>query len=107
MTAFTPRSPEPIIYGFTAGVIRITWARDKPYVVTGCEGQMFAAEIAELDVAASHGLPTEVVRQALSDLVVRAPDDVLSRITGVEMFCTHHQGVGATLGILLVPLNEN
>lgn len=28
-------------------------------------------------------------------------------ITGVEMFCTHRQGVGATLNILLVPLENN
>lgn len=87
--------------------MRVSWARDKPYAIAGREGQMFAAEITELGVHATYGLPTDIARQALRNLIVRAPDGVLSRITGVEVFCTVHQGVGSTLGILLVSIDES
>lgn len=105
MTTFTPPPTTPLICGFTAGVIRITWARDNSYTISGRDGQMFAAEITEMHVRAT--LPTDVIRQALHNLIVRAPDGRLSRITGVEMFCMHSQGADATLGILLVPLEES
>lgn len=102
---FSPRPPAPLSYGFGAGVIRIAWTREPLFAVKGREGYVYTATITEINVDRGT-LPSEVVRGALFALIVRAPDGVLSRIVGVEMFCTMHQTVGAWLGLLLVAIEE-
>lgn len=103
---FTPRMPEPVSYGFTAGVLRVAWTREPPFTIAGRDGQVFTAILTEVNVDRSM-LPTDAVDAALRGLVVRAPQGRLARITGVERHCTMQQGLGASLGILLVPVEES
>lgn len=102
---FMPRGPTPVSWGFQAGVIQVSWTREPPFTITGRPGCVHTATITEIAVD-REALESAVVNAALVGLVVRAPDGALSRITGMESFCTVIQPRGAALGLLLVPMEE-
>lgn len=105
--------PEPYVVppddlrGFTAGVLRIEWTQPaESFEFAGRAGRMFTARIVECRTRRETP-QSDAVSTSLQGLVVRAPDGALSRVAGVEMFCSMIQYVGAPIGLLLVPVEES
>lgn len=102
-------APPPLVLtpsrGFVVGVIGVAWSAEPSFEITGRAGRMHTAEVIGIAVR-GEGLPRDLFTAALLGAVVRAPDGTLSRITGVESFCTVSQWTGAKIGVLLVPVSE-
>lgn len=91
---------------FTAGVLRIAWDTEaEPTQISGHEGKVFKAKIIGCDTPGGL-LLRDILNKALLNLVVRAPDDALSRIAGIESFATMRLHADMPIGLLLVSVNE-
>jgi hypothetical protein len=91
--------------GFTAGVLLIVWGDGPPFELAG-RGPVRPAEILRCHTD-TETMPRDAVTAALTGLVVRTPSGSLARIAGVESHCITPFGEGSTLGLLLVPVEED
>ncbi len=102
-----PPQPPPLVPGFTVGVLRVEWST-RSYSIAGRKGLVWVAAITECFTGQTNcrHLDHGIANAALIGAVVQGPDGVVSRIAGIEAHCTFTLGVGAEIGILLVPLVE-
>jgi hypothetical protein len=102
-----PYTPDPSdLLGFSAGVLRLEWKQPaESFGISGRAGRLHIAQIVEFRTRRGM-LQSEAVSASLNGMIIRAPDGALSRVSGVEMFCTMIQVTGAAIGLLLVPVEE-
>lgn len=105
-TTPAPYTPDPAdLLGFSAGVLRLEW--DQPtesFEIRGRAGRVYTARLAE--IRTPRGIINTGDLDALVGLIVRSPDGVLSKVTGVERFVSMIQVTGASVGLVLVPVEE-
>lgn len=94
------------LLGFSAGVLRLVWKQPaESFEVSGRTGRVFVAVV--VDCRTRNGtMDRSTATAALAGAIVWSPAGVLSKIAGVEAYCTMFTFIGDPLGLLLVPVEE-